>query len=649
MLVLLVELLISSQLSRVRILSMSSSADWSLAHSGESGDGESGEPNWSSWSAADEQALPNNESANRDAIIFLIDTTAEMFELNEHDELPFHTAVKLTASSVKHKIITAPNDSIGVVLFGTTVAADNPNHLPNVHIAVPLAIPSAAIIKGIESLTDTVHNTIGVGTVRDIGIDNALWVCQSMFATAKSDRTNKRILIFTNQDAPFTDITQRTRAIERAKQLSQSAVGIELLPFNRLSHPFNALLFYKDLCYFDSDESIDSLDRRFKDAHDDLRELVFRKSASKRALGSLSIDMGHDIKLPIKLYCMFREAKKESAKYLHSSSNEPLTAQTKWLNKNTAEYVQAHQMKKYYQYANERVYLSDDEVKQMKALGETGMTLMGFKPIERIKYKWNIRSPYFIYPDESAMIGATRAFHALLTALNQLKQCAIVRLIYRKHSIPRFVALIPQLETLNEEGLQADPPGFHCIFLPFADDIREHRIEPTPIAEQNLIDQAKTIIHSLTMKRYDPSAITNPALQKHYAVLQAIALSEEKPENIPEDLQPDQSAFDRQREKFAAFNADAFDSSKFKTDDDDEHAGSKRRGGGGAGGGGGKRAKVEASADDYNAIDFPRLITNNSLKSLSIAELKVYLRHHGRPLSGRKDELIARIIDHYNA
>ena len=35
-----------------------------------------------------------------------------------------------------------------------------------------------------------------------------------------------------------------------------------------------------------------------------------------------------------------------------------------------------------------------------------------------------------------------------------------------------MVALLPQAESIDDEGIQVDPPGFHVIPLPYSDDIR---------------------------------------------------------------------------------------------------------------------------------------------------------------------------------
>jgi hypothetical protein len=50
---------------------------------------------------------------------------------------------------------------------------------------------------------------------------------------------------------------------------------------------------------------------------------------------------------------------------------------------------------------------------------------------------------------------------------------AIVRFIPRDNSVVRFCALLPQEEKVDEEDGFQTPPGFQCIFLPYADDIRD--------------------------------------------------------------------------------------------------------------------------------------------------------------------------------
>ena len=42
------------------------------------------------------------------------------------------------------------------------------------------------------------------------------------------------------------------------------------------------------------------------------------------------------------------------------------------------------------------------------------------------------------------------------------------------------LALVLQKEELDEHNNQATPPGFHLVFLPFADDLRKLKYEEAP-------------------------------------------------------------------------------------------------------------------------------------------------------------------------
>lgn len=79
-----------------------------------------------------------------------------------------------------------------------------------------------------------------------------------------------------------------------------------------------------------------------------------------------------------------------------------------------------------------------------------------------------------------SIVGSTVAFAALLDRMTAMDKIAIVRLTARTNSMPRIAALLPQAETFDEDGLQMDPPGFHIIPLPYADDIRRTPLDEMP-------------------------------------------------------------------------------------------------------------------------------------------------------------------------
>ena len=166
-------------------------------------------------------------------------------------------------------------------------------------------------------------------------------------------------------------------------------------------------------------------------------------------------------------------------------------------------------MGRYYPYGGVKVALDHKaEVPKIKDLGEPGLVLMGFKPFESLKVYHNIKNAYFIFPDDTQVTDSCKAFKAILGAMTTLKQIAICRLIYRKGSVPRFVALQPQIAKIDPDGGEViQSPGFNMIFLPYADDIRNLKFEPTPIGQPSKYTQystarrARSTTHSLALSR----------------------------------------------------------------------------------------------------------------------------------------------------
>jgi len=54
--------------------------------------------------------------------------------------------------------------------------------------------------------------------------------------------------------------------------------------------------------------------------------------------------------------------------------------------------------------ADEKVIFKKEDIAEIKKFDDPGLKLMGFKPKSRIKPYHNIRSSYFIYPDEDVKI-----------------------------------------------------------------------------------------------------------------------------------------------------------------------------------------------------------------------------------------------------
>lgn len=205
----------------------------------------------------------------------------------------------------------------------------------------------------------------------------------------------------------------------------------------------------------------------------------------------------------------------------------------------------------------EKIPLSKEEVAEIKKFDEPGIRLMGFKPLSSLKLYHNLRTSYFVFPNDEVkayilfvtlnflqrISNSSQLCDALIKKLLQKEQIAIVKIVPRRSSSVRFAALLPQSESFDKDHFQT-PAGFNLIFLPYADDMRkpdqikvENINEPTAVQVNN----AKLLVNSLTAD-IECRNFENPAIQTFYTRLQAIALDEKKPEEVEDLLQPDETS-----------------------------------------------------------------------------------------------------------
>jgi hypothetical protein len=95
----------------------------------------------------------------------------------------------------------------------------------------------------------------------------------------------------------------------------------------------------------------------------------------------------------------------------------------------------------------------------------------------------------------------------LLDRCEAKQKFILCEIIIRSNSSPRLAALIPQQEVLDEEvkSIQRCPPGFHLVYLPYADDFRqiERKIEAECNYYYHFIGTHRTIYLNRTMNRFD--------------------------------------------------------------------------------------------------------------------------------------------------
>jgi ATP-dependent DNA helicase 2 subunit 1 len=506
----------------------------------------------------------------------------------------------------------------------------------HVYVLHELKLPGAEEVKQLEKLmalpgNDDFASKFGHST--NFSLSDALWTCLSMFSKSTQKLGFKRVMLFTDNDNPHEDGQLRRQAVAKVDDLRQNGIDLELMHISPPDKPFDLQAFYKDILYADDDEQTVIPDPAEK--FDELLTRVRMKNHKKRALTKIPFTLSDGMNMSVGVYNLVRTCTKPSAVKLYRKTNEEVKSVTKTFLKETGEILMPQDIRKCQIYAGRRITFEPEEVIQMKTFSPAGLELVGFKPRALIKPYFHVRSAQFIYPDESSVKGSTVLFTALLKKCIEKGVVAICRYTARKSSPPRFVALFPQAEEFDDHKVQVTPPGFHVIFLPFADDFRKLKLEENlPRANVDQIEKAKELIKKLQFA-FRSESFENPVLQQHYANVEAMALDRETVEEISDFTLPDEEKIEKRAGKISQ----EFKALVFPTD---YQPGTKRK----AGGAGGGTSKVVKS-EEFD-IDIEKEARSNRLNKLTVSQLKECAKKLKIKSAGtKKADLIDAISDHF--
>lgn len=331
------------------------------------------------------------------------------------------------------------------------------------------------------------------------------------------------------------------------------------------------------------------------------------------------------------MYALALSARKPSSIKLYRDNNEPVNSKTRMYHTQTGSLMLPSETKCAQVYGKKQIVMEKDEVAQTKKFFDPGLMLMGFKPMEKLKLHHHVRPALFVYPEEELITGSACTFNALLKRCIERNVFALCRYTRVRNSPPHFVALVPQQEEVDQGQIQITPPGFHAIFLPWADDIRTLDLPEFPTATDAQVDKMKEIATKLRFK-YRSDAFENPVIQQHYRNLEALALDLMAPENIEDFTMPKVEMMDKRVgglvEEFkelvypAGYNPDSKASVKRKPVD--------------SSGGAEKKPKVEVPEDELRTH-----VQNGTLGKLTVPVLKDACKQFGLRTTGtKKQELI---------
>ena len=224
-----------------------------------------------------------------DEVIFLIHLNANAFEKTTEDRVAIEETLKGFSSFIKSKIISSPQDKVGLVFY-SSATSQNPLNFNGIDVMMDLEVPSASRIKQANEIK------VNFGDLKiaekETQLSEALWVCNYMFSKKGAKESTQRIFLFTTEDNPDGhDVALQVQAKHRAEQMLGNGVEIELFPLRVNNRNFDYNIFYKDIVSFDEDEA----NPEVYNPNDKLSHLAVRlrrKEFKKRVLGKVDFTIG---------------------------------------------------------------------------------------------------------------------------------------------------------------------------------------------------------------------------------------------------------------------------------------------------------------------------------------------------------------------
>jgi len=613
-----------------------------------------------------EDAIAGGEKQLRDAVLLLVDCTSRdaLRPLKLGCRSLVAEALSAAATLLKRKVVSAPEDKIGVALYGVR-EKQNPNGFEGIRVLQELERPSAQRIKQLElEIARTAESfEERYGYARRVPLSDVFWTCTTIFNLAANPKQfEPRIWLFTSSDAPCGEGAAEQQAAEtRARDLRDLGVQIEFFPLPMGDAPFTMERFWERVVPVDTDDYVGKAVITLEN----LERWIRMREHRKRTLQRLNFQLCPGTEIGISIYCTTIEARMPYPVYLLNENNKLLKSETKHICGSTGAVLHpVEDVETFVELGGERISVSRAEVGEVKSLGEPGMHLIGFKAISCLQPHHRIFHSYFVYPNERTVTGSSVLCQALIDKLLERRLMAIARYVARRSAEPCLVALLPQAEEVDEDGVQLRSPGFHMVRLPWAEEIRNVEIalpEKLPMPSPELSTAARNVVAAMRLEGFRPGCAENPVLQRHYAAVQALALGEDKPAETIDVLQPDAAALEEKAPLFLAWKA-AIDAAA-PPPAAAKAAGAAKRlagaafaGGGGAGGGRGEgaeglegeppmaRARREAAPAVPTTLEEMReLVTSGEFERLTVPALRDWLKAQGIVASGKKSDLVDRV------
>lgn len=409
-------------------------------------------------------------------------------------------------------------------------------------------------------------------------------------------------------------------------------VVVEFFPLHFPDQDFSIERFWGELLPVDPTDYLQRAAVRLED----VERVVRMRTHRKRTLQRLAFHLCPGVEASVSVFVTMLEAKVPPPVYLLNENNKPLKAESKQICEQTGALLHpVDDIATYVEVAGHRIFVTRAETQEAKHFGDPSLRVLGFKPLSSLQDHHRMFHAYFVYPNERGFTGSAALLSSLVSVMLERKVLALASYVARRNSEPVLVALLPQAE-VEEEGDQRQPPGFHMVRLPWAEEIRQLSF---PLADgfpavmpENLKERAQEVVRSLQLPDFVPGCAENPVLQKHYAAVQALALSEEQPEETVDVLQPDAAHLETKKPLFLAWK-EALDAA----------APLRKRGAAEGEGAAKKFPRREAPAVPVDLEAMRALVTSGEFERLTVPALRDWLKGQGIANTGKKQDLLDRI------
>ncbi|XP_066268774.1 X-ray repair cross-complementing protein 5-like [Branchiostoma lanceolatum] len=503
----------------------------------------------------------------KEAMVLVVDVGPLMAQAPPGHVSPLENAKDAISMLLQRKMFSQSKDEVALILLGTQETAnelagtDEESYL-NITVARPLGQPDFDLLEFVKN--DIVPGPVSADFVDAIVVALDLVRNQTM---GKKFET-KRIVLFSNLAGEFTD-DQLEGVINGMKALECefNLIGLSLddddedggMPDqNGAGPPRKAPTPQQRAGAALIRHVIQEVDGVAYSESEALQMLSFFQKRNVRAAPwKVMLEVGTNLKIPVRGFIRVKECKPNSFKKVHARTLSKEDIHTTHEHRlNDDEETPVESTIDGYRYGNTIVPFSTDDENQMKFKTDAKcFDVLGFTRADNVKRQYYMGDSVRCFVAEEGDEPAAVALSAFIHALYETNMVAIVRYVYNKNSAPKVAFLSPHIKP-NYECLL-------CIMLPFMEDMRKYTFSSLHPNNKNLPsdDQLSAVDDlidnmNLVMPEKDedgkqqqylkPKLTFNPHLQRLYQCLSARALNPDDPKLPPPNqtilnyLQPQQ-------------------------------------------------------------------------------------------------------------